>query len=86
MITRVLLTLIGLYRRTALVRTPRCRFAPTCSEYASEAISVHGPVRGTGLALRRVGRCHPWNPGGVDHVPPHEDATSMTSKTDISII
>lgn len=46
-----------------------CRFYPSCSAYALEAVTVHGFPKGTWLALRRVGRCHPWNDGGVDHVP-----------------
>ena len=49
---------------------PRCRFYPTCSHYALEALRVHGLRRGGWLALRRICRCHPWNPGGVDPVPP----------------
>jgi uncharacterized protein len=49
---------------------PRCRFYPSCSAYAVEAITTHGALRGTWLAGRRLLRCHPWNPGGVDHVPP----------------
>lgn len=49
---------------------PRCRFHPSCSAYALEALRVHGAARGTWLAARRVGRCHPWNPGGLDPVPP----------------
>jgi len=47
----------------------QCRFSPTCSEYASEAIDRHGAARGTWLALCRVGRCHPWRAGGFDPVP-----------------
>lgn len=47
----------------------RCRFYPTCSEYALEAIASHGTGRGLALALRRLGRCHPWHRGGVDPVP-----------------
>lgn len=49
---------------------PRCRFAPTCSEYAMTALARHGPFRGSWLAIRRVTRCHPGNAGGYDPVPP----------------
>jgi len=49
---------------------PRCRFYPSCSSYAVQALSTHGALRGSWLAARRLLRCHPWNPGGVDHVPP----------------
>jgi putative membrane protein insertion efficiency factor len=49
---------------------PRCRFYPSCSHYALEALEQHGLARGLWLALRRVGRCHPFHPGGVDPVPP----------------
>jgi uncharacterized protein len=49
---------------------PVCRFYPSCSNYGFEAIRVHGALRGTWLTARRVLRCHPWNPGGVDLVPP----------------
>jgi hypothetical protein len=51
---------------------PRCRFHPTCSCYAEEAVQRHGVWRGGWLALRRLGRCHPWHPGGVDPVPERE--------------
>jgi putative membrane protein insertion efficiency factor len=53
-----------------------CRFYPTCSNYSIEAIRTHGAARGSLLALRRVCRCHPWNEGGVDLVPPARDKHS----------
>jgi putative membrane protein insertion efficiency factor len=66
--------LVGLLRLYKLVVSPllppACRFSPTCSEYAIEAIAEHGALRGSWLALRRLGRCHPWHPGGIDLVPP----------------
>ncbi|KIK90415.1 hypothetical protein SAMN04487849_11138 [Micrococcus luteus] len=49
---------------------PVCRFFPSCSAYGLEAVHVHGAVQGSWLAARRIGRCHPWNDGGVDPVPP----------------
>ncbi|MDD3761914.1 MAG: membrane protein insertion efficiency factor YidD [Nevskiales bacterium] len=48
---------------------PRCRFYPSCSHYAIDALRLHGPLRGLYLALRRILRCHPMNPGGYDPVP-----------------
>jgi putative membrane protein insertion efficiency factor len=51
-----------------------CRFAPSCSEYCRQAIAAHGLLRGVGLALQRVGRCHPWHPGGYDPPPPARNA------------
>ena len=49
---------------------PACRFWPSCSAYAEEALNTHGALRGGWLATRRLCRCHPWNDGGVDPVPP----------------
>ena len=49
---------------------PRCRFAPSCSAYALEAVTVHGALRGSALSARRLLRCHPFHPGGHDPVPP----------------
>jgi putative membrane protein insertion efficiency factor len=67
----LLLRLIGYYSRAISPALPaRCRFYPTCSAYAAEAIARHGAGRGTWLALRRLVKCAPWHPGGVDLVPP----------------
>lgn len=52
------------------VLPPRCRYLPTCSEYAIEAIETHGPARGAYLAAHRLCRCHPWGGSGLDPVPP----------------
>lgn len=61
---------IRLYQCTVSRVTPRhCRFLPTCSQYAVEAIGRYGVWKGGGLAVRRVMRCHPWHPGGYDPVP-----------------
>ena len=69
----VLLALIGFYRRYISPLTPRhCRYEPTCSAFALEAIQTHGALRGSWLALRRIARCHPWSAGGIDPVPSRE--------------
>lgn len=47
----------------------QCKFCPTCSEYFVEAVARHGPLRGSGLGLRRLARCHPFSAGGIDPVP-----------------
>lgn len=66
--------LLGMIRAYQLVLSPlvgmHCRFTPSCSRYAAEAIRVHGSWRGSWLALRRIARCHPFRPGGIDPVPP----------------
>jgi uncharacterized protein len=68
---RVLAVPIIAYRRWISPALPaRCRFYPSCSAYALEALAVHGAVRGTGLTIWRLLRCHPFHPGGYDPVPP----------------
>ena len=52
---------------------PHCRFHPSCSAYALEALATHGALRGGALALRRILRCHPWGGSGVDPVPPRRE-------------
>ena len=69
---RLLLAPIRFYRRvlSPLKGAPSCRFHPTCSAYAVEAIEMHGALRGSALAVRRILKCHPFHPGGLDPVPP----------------
>ena len=68
---RALLGLVTAYRRgLSPLLGPRCRFWPSCSAYAAEALVAHGAGRGSWLAARRVARCHPFHPGGHDPVPP----------------
>ena len=68
--SRLLVFLIKAYRyAVSPMLGERCRFHPSCSAYALEAVTVHGAVKGSWLAVRRLGHCHPWNAGGVDHVP-----------------
>lgn len=66
---RLLLALIRAYQAVPKGVAPRCRFLPSCSRYAAEAIRRHGAVAGVWLATCRILRCHPWNPGGIDPVP-----------------
>jgi putative membrane protein insertion efficiency factor len=69
----VLLRLVRFYRAwISPVLPPSCRFEPSCSAYALEALTVHGAPRGTWLTVRRLLRCGPWHPGGWDPVPPRK--------------
>lgn len=69
------LALLRFYRRvlSPLKGTASCRFHPTCSAYAIEAIELHGVLKGGALAVRRVLKCHPLHPGGYDPVPGHRE-------------
>ena len=67
--SRVVLFLIGAYQGARVGRVSPCRFTPTCSQYAREAVARHGALRGIGLAARRLGRCRPGGPSGFDPVP-----------------
>lgn len=72
--------LIRLYQVTLSPFIGRsCRFYPTCSNYALEAIHTHGTLRGSWLALRRLSKCHPFHPGGYDPPPPREDPAHICS-------
>ena len=66
---RILMVPIRAWRLISVHLPPRCRFHPSCSQYALEALTLHGAGRGSWLAIRRVGRCHPWHDGGLDPVP-----------------
>ncbi|HRP74638.1 MAG TPA: membrane protein insertion efficiency factor YidD [Rhodocyclaceae bacterium] len=69
---KVLLGVLGVYRYGISPMLGRnCRFHPSCSEYAAEAVSEHGALKGSWLALKRVSCCHPFHPGGYDPVPKH---------------
>jgi putative membrane protein insertion efficiency factor len=79
--TRFLLALLAFYKRwlsPALhsISPGGCKFLPTCSEYAATAIAVHGPLRGSGMAIWRLLRCHPFTKGGLDPVPPLRNSSA----------
>jgi putative membrane protein insertion efficiency factor len=84
-VARMLMGPIRAWRLVSIHLPPRCRFHPSCSQYALEALTVHGAFRGTGLAIRRVSRCHPWHDGGLDPVPPrtarHPNVRSHSAAT-----
>lgn len=72
----ILLGLIRGYRRfISPLFLPACRFQPTCSQYALEAISTYGTIKGSWLAINRILRCHPFHPGGYDPVPSQDENT-----------
>lgn len=68
--THIALILIRIYQKTiSRVLPPSCRFEPSCSVYGYEAVEKYGVLKGGWMAIRRIGRCHPMNPGGYDPVP-----------------
>ncbi len=69
-VARSLMLLVRCYQLTlSPIMGRQCRFHPTCSHYALEVLETHGPVTGSWMALRRLLRCHPWHPGGIDEPP-----------------
>lgn len=71
LLQRLLIGLVKLYRLTlSPLVGQHCRFTPTCSQYAIEALETHGALRGSLLTVQRLGRCHPWCEAGYDPVPP----------------
>jgi uncharacterized protein len=77
--------LIGLLKAYRAVISPLygqvCRYYPSCSAYALEAVTKHGAARGTVLTVRRLARCHPWAAGGLDPVPPARSSSAEASAT-----
>lgn len=70
MMKKLLKAPVILYRKViSPLKPPTCRFYPTCSEYALQALEVHGALKGTVLTVKRIVKCHPFHPGGIDHVP-----------------
>lgn len=91
LLSAVLLGLVALYRYLlspllhALFPGTGCRYQPTCSAYAAEAIRTHGPWRGTILAAGRLSRCHPWGGCGYDPVPPARPVARAPRRADASL-
>lgn len=74
MLRNVIKAPIQFYRKfISPLKQPSCRFSPTCSQYALEAIDTHGAIKGTWLAAVRISKCHPFHKGGIDNVPPRKD-------------
>jgi putative membrane protein insertion efficiency factor len=77
-IARILIGLVRFYQLAVSPWTPQaCRFTPTCSAYALDALREHGSLRGTWLAVRRIARCHPWGGFGYDPVPSRDGPAEL---------
>ncbi|REK67736.1 MAG: membrane protein insertion efficiency factor YidD [Cohnella sp.] len=82
MIRRAMQAPIVFYRKfISPLKPPTCRFYPTCSAYALEALETHGAVKGTWLTVRRICKCHPFHPGGIDPVPPKKSPAKKKART-----
>jgi len=80
----IVLLPIRIYRSAISPYTPAsCRHTPTCSQYFIEAVKVHGPLKGSGLGLKRLSKCHPWGTTGYDPVPPKNMPKIKTKKLKI---
>jgi putative membrane protein insertion efficiency factor len=77
--SRLLRRLVLWYQALFASRPSPCRYWPTCSNYALEALELHGAARGSWLTLRRISRCHPFGGSGVDPVPPARSATPVVT-------
>ncbi|HUQ61248.1 MULTISPECIES: membrane protein insertion efficiency factor YidD [unclassified Lentzea] len=78
---KVALLPVHFYRKfVSPLLPPTCRFYPSCSAYAVEALTVHGALRGTWLTIRRLLRCGPWHPGGLDPVPPRRQVPDVSTE------
>lgn len=77
---KIIIFFIGVYQRMISPFLPKtCRFEPTCSDYCKQAMQQYGAFKATGLCIRRLLRCHPWNPGGYDPLP---NSGSLDQKTE----
>lgn len=77
LVARILIALVRCYQLIPRLGPPRCRFYPSCSAYAVDALRFHGALGGTALIVWRLARCHPFHPGGVEYVPvPSREAGS----------
>ena len=81
MITKVIIGFIKLYKKYISKNLPKsCRFYPTCANYSIEALEKHGLFKGIALSTKRISKCHPFNPGGVDKVPEKVPEYLITNK------